>query len=62
MYDVLINCKAGTKRLTNGYWEDNYHVICWTSEENKEKARSTLVSLEAYKNPNIKRAWVEERD
>lgn len=64
MYNVLIECPAGTSRLIDAgadrcYWERVYHVITWASYQTHAEAVRIARELEAGAQPGTIRTWTE---
>ena len=62
-YDIMIECRAGTKRLTSDtkgtIWENCFHVITWCREYSLADAEATVKSLTGSSPREVKRVWHE---
>lgn len=56
---VMLECRAGTMRLIGDAWEDDYHVITWTTEDTEEKARDEARRQKETNPREVRRAWAE---
>ena len=58
-YAVMLECRAGTYELVGRVWQDCYHTITWTIEDDFERALA-VACQEATTNPReVRRSWVE---
>jgi len=62
-YDVMIECKTGTKRLIDDTmgcrWHDCFHIITWCREYSLADALETVQSLSGSFSKEVKRVWYE---
>lgn len=58
--NVMLLCRSGTWRMVGDHWEDEYHVITFTTCEDPIEALRIAYEQVAASPRQVRRAWIEE--